>query len=285
MSQRNLTAYILMIPATVWLLAFMVIPMLAIALFSLRPDMQGSLFSLSWTPTIKQYQQVVGGSAYLPSLWVSTQVAIWVSLIATLLAYPLAYFLVFRAGARGPLYLTLAILPFWTSYLLRIIAWKIILGSDGPINASLSSVGIIKDTVPLLLYSREAVIVTLVYVWLPFVSLPIYTALLRIDRSLLEAAANLGAPPWLAFLRVTLPLSMPGVIAGFVMVFIPTVGEYVAPILVGGTSRLFGNAIQDAFGSGINWPLGSALSVTMLVEVLVLLIVILRVVNIRQFVE
>jgi spermidine/putrescine transport system permease protein len=222
---------------------------------------------------------------YLPLLWISVRVALSVALAATLLAFPLAYFLVFRAGLRAPLLLTLLILPFWTSYLLRIIAWKIILGTDGVINSLLISLGLVSDPVPILIYSRLAVVITLVYVWLPFVALPIYAALQRIDRSLLEAATILGAPPWFTFLRVTLPLSLPGVIAGFVMVFIPTVGEFVTPLLVGGSrGALYGNIVELFFGDGINWPLGSAMALIMLVGMLALFAVAVRLVDLRRFI-
>jgi spermidine/putrescine transport system permease protein len=288
MQTRKSIALVLLLPSLVWLLLFLVLPMVVMAGLSLRPDLsgiRGGLFNLDWTPTLKHYQTVLGGESYLRLLWISIQVAFAVAAFATVLAYPLAYFLVFRAGRRATLWLTLAILPFWTSYLLRIIAWKTILGSSGLINSLLIYAGLVEEPVNILLYSRTAVIITLVYVWLPFVALPIYAALQRIDRSLLEAAAILGAPPWLSFLRVTLPLSLPGVIAGFFMVFIPTVGEYITPLLVGGSrGSLYGNIIELNFGDGINWPLGSAMSIVMLVGVLLLAGAVTRLVNLRRFV-
>jgi spermidine/putrescine transport system permease protein len=284
MAQRRSIGLTLILPAAVWLLLFFIVPMIGMAIFSFRPDMSGDLFSLGWAPTLKQYETATGN--YSGILWVSVQIAFGVALITTILAYPLAYFLVFKAGDRAPLLLTLAILPFWTSYLLRIIAWKIILGSDGLINSTLMALGLIHEASPVLLYSRTSVIITLIYVWLPFVALPIYAALQRINRSLLEAAAINGAPPWLAFLRVTLPLSLPGVIAGFVMVFIPTVGEYVTPVLVGGSQgSMYGNIIQTFFGQGINWPLGSALSMIMLAGVLLTAVILLRVVDVKSMME
>ena len=286
MLERRSAAWVLMSPPSLVLLLFFVAPLILMAVFSLRPDMHGGLFTLAWTPSLDHYRTIVQGEVYLPLLLTSVQVAFVVALSGTLLAYPVAYFLVFRARARGPLFLTLLILPFWTSYLLRIISWKIILGSHGVINSLLVHVGLVDEPVRILLYSRLAVIVTLVYVWLPFVALPIYAALQRIDRSLLEAAAILGAPPWLAFLRVTLPLSLPGLIAGFFMVFIPTVGEYVTPLLVGGSrGSLYGNIIEVYFGDGVNWPLGSAMALVMLVGVLAMVAILARVVNLKRFVE
>ncbi len=285
MSRRSLTPLALMGGPTLWLAVLFVLPLLLMAAFSLRPDMRGGLFSLDWTPTLEHYRTVLQGGVYLPLLWISVRVAFSVALAATVLAFPLAYFLVFRAGLRAPLLLTFLILPFWTSYLLRIIAWKIILGTNGVINSLLMYLGLVSDPVPILIYSRLAVVITLVYVWLPFVALPIYAALQRIDRSLLEASTILGAPAWFTFLRVTLPLSLPGVIAGFIMVFIPTVGEFVTPILVGGSrGALYGNIVELFFGDGINWPLGSAMALIMLVGVLALFAVVIRLVDLRRFI-
>jgi spermidine/putrescine transport system permease protein len=259
------------------------------AIYSLRPDMRGGLFTLDWTPTLRHYRTILEGEGYLPLLGTSVRVAFVVAALSTLLAYPLAYFLVFRAGKRAPLFLTLLIIPFWTSYLLRIIAWRIILRTTGlyALNSKvllLDSFGA-GEPFAIGLY-RVTVIITLTYVWIPFVALPIYAGLQRIDRSLLEAAAILGSPPWRSFVKVTMPLSLPGVIAGFLMVFIPTVGEYVTPVLVGGSrSSLIGNIIQTFFGSGINWPLGSAMALIMLVGVLALTALVARLVDLRRFLE
>ncbi|HLF80796.1 MAG TPA: ABC transporter permease [Anaerolineales bacterium] len=283
MARRNLLPWLLMAAPSVWLAIFFVAPLALMAFYSLRPNMEGGLFAWGWQPTLSNYRTILQGESYLPLLWVSIRVALVVAFCATLLSYPLAYFLVFRARLRAPLLLTLLILPFWTSYLLRIISWKVILGSNGVINSLLTYIGLVDQPVPLLIYSRLAVVVTLVYVWLPFVALPIYAALQRIDASLLEAATILGAPRWLAFLRVTFPLSLPGVIAGFFMVFIPTVGEFVTPLLVGGSrGALYGNLIEIFFGDGINWPLGAAMAFIMLLGVFALAGVVARLVDLRR---
>ena len=285
MLKNRAIASSLLLPSAAWIFLFFVAPMVGMAILSLRPDMRGGPYQLDWSPTLKHYQNIVAGDIYLPLLWLSIRVAFTVALIATLLAYPLAYFLVFHAGRRAAQLLTLAILPFWTSYLLRIIAWKTILGSNGLVNNLLIYLGLVEEPVRILLYSRLAVTVTLVYVWLPFIALPIYASLQRINPSLLEAAAILGASPWRSFFRVTLPLSLPGVIAGFFMVFIPTVGEYITPLLVGGTrSTLYGNIIELYFGDGVNWPLGSAMSVVMLAGVLLLTLIVSRLVDLRKLV-
>jgi spermidine/putrescine transport system permease protein len=283
MARRNPVPWLLMAAPSVWLALFFVAPLALMAFYSLRPNMQGGLFAWGWQPTLANYRTILQGESYLPLLWVSIRVALVVAFCATLLSYPLAYFLVFRARLRAPLLLTLLILPFWTSYLLRIISWKVILGSNGVINSLLTYLGLVEQPVPLLIYSRLAVVVTLIYVWLPFVALPIYAALQRIDASLLEAATILGAPRWLAFLRVTFPLSLPGVIAGFFMVFIPTVGEFVTPLLVGGSrGALYGNLIEIFFGDGINWPLGAAMAFIMLLGVFALAGVVARLVDLRR---
>jgi spermidine/putrescine transport system permease protein len=286
MLKNRKIAWSLLFPSAAWLFLFFVLPIAGMVILSLRADMRGGPFRLGWVPTLDQYQNIFQGDVYLPLLWLSIRVAFIVALIATLLAFPLAYFLVFHAGRRSSLLLTLAILPFWTSYLLRIIAWKTILGSNGLINNLLIYLGLVDEPVRILLYSRLAVVVTLVYVWLPFVALPIYASLQRISPSFLEAAAILGASPWRSFFRVTLPLSLPGVFAGFLMVLIPTVGEFITPQLVGGTrSTLYGNIIELYFGDGANWPLGSAMSVVMLAGVLILALMVTRFVDFKRFVE
>ena len=177
-------------------------------------------------------------------------------------------------------------MPFWTSYLLRVMAWKIILGSDGVLNSFLQYLGLIDQPLTALLYNRGAVIITLIYVWVPFAALPILAALQRIDLSLFEAASDLGANPVRRFLRVTFPLSLPGVLATFFMVFIPTIGEYVTPLLVGGSEgSMYGNIIQDFFTKAANWPLGSALSMAMLVGTLALVFIAVRSIDLRRLVE
>jgi spermidine/putrescine transport system permease protein len=273
------------LPPVVWLTAFLVMPVLLMALFSFRPDMRGDLFQI-WTPTLDQYSSIAGTGSYWRLLGISTLTALAIGISAVILAYPLAYFLVFHGGPRTAFYLILLLIPFWTSYLLRIMAWKILLGTEGVINSFLMYVGLIQEPLPALLYNRTAVVVTLIYVWIPFAALPIFAALQRIDRMLFEAAADLGARPYHQFIRVTLPLSAPGVLAAFFMVFIPTIGEYVTPLLVGGSRGfLYGNIIQDFFTKAANWPLGSALSMIMLAATLILVLLAARLIDWRQLFE
>jgi spermidine/putrescine transport system permease protein len=273
----------LAVPPYAWLILLFVAPLALSVAISLRPEAGPINFHQPWELSTAQYQKVIDSPTWLRLLLVSAGMALVIATVATLLAYPIAYFLAFRAGSRAPLYLILLLVPSATSFLLRVMAWKLLLGSTGAINSFLIWAGLIHEPIGLLLYSQAAVIITLVYVWIPFAALPVYAALQRVDRSHLEAAADLGAGPWSRFWRVTVPLSLPGVLATFFMVFIPTVGEYVTPSLVGGTGGImYGNLIQDFFTRAGNWPLGSALAVIMLVLTLLLVAVALRVVNLRR---
>ena len=285
MIDRRATFWTLYLPPLFWLGLFFLVPLVLMLAFSFRADMQGRVLQW-WTPTLKQYASLIATGSYWRLLATSTLIALVVALSAVVLAYPVAYFLCFRAGAKAGLYLVLLLVPFWTSYLLRVMAWKIILGSNGVINSFLLYTGLIAEPLPVLLYNRYAVMITLIYVWIPFVALPILAALQRIDLSLFEAATDLGATSWWRFWRVTFPLSLPGVLAAFFMVFIPTVGEYVTPLLVGGSQgSMYGNIIQDFFTKAANWPLGSALSMVMLVGTLALVAVAVWVVDMRQLIE
>jgi spermidine/putrescine transport system permease protein len=203
-----------------------------------------------------------------------------VSTIIVLLAYPLAYYLALSGTKRKYILLLLLIAPFLTSYLLRVLAWKVILGNQGAINTFLFWTGLRSPDHPLsqLLYSRFAVMLVLGYIWLPFVALPIFVSLESLDRRLLEAASDLGASRLQAFRRVTLPLSLPGVVAAFLFVFIPTLGEFVTPSLVGGASGyLYGNQIVDLFSTGFpDWETGSVLAIFLLGVVAALTVVFAR---------
>jgi spermidine/putrescine transport system permease protein len=285
MLDRRTTFWALYLPPLVCLSVFFLAPLLLMAAFSFREDMRGEVVQL-WTPTLKQYVGLFARGSYWRLLGTSALMALIVAVSATMLAYPIAYFLAFRAGARAGLYLVLLLVPFWTSYLLRVMAWKLMLGSNGVINSFLLYAGLIQEPLSILLYNRYAVTLTLIYVWVPFVALPILAALQRIDLTLFEAAADLGANPFRRFWRITFPLSLPGVLAAFFMVFIPTVGEYVTPLLVGGSAgSMYGNIIQDFFTKAANWPLGSALSMIMLVGTLVLVAVAMRMIDIRRVIE
>jgi spermidine/putrescine transport system permease protein len=263
----------------IYLLLFFILPIGIMAVFSFRSGTIGAARNIF---TLENYKEFLTSTIFLGLLWRSGLISLVISIISVLFAYPLAYFLVFRAGSLRMILLTLVIIPTWTSYLLRVFAWKIILSTNGLLNTFLLWTGLIQEASPILMYSREATILTLIYVWVPFVALPIFAALGRINLNLLEAAADLGCKPWETFFRVTLPLSMPGVVAGFFFVFIPTIGEYVTPKLVGGRSLMYGNLIQDQFAMALNWPMGSVMSMAMLVGVIVLLFLFTRFVSLSD---
>lgn len=267
----------LALPPLAWLVLFFLVPVGLIGLYSLR-DGSGPIGpDAPWNLGLAQYAQVIGTPAFLRLLGISVLVAAVVAAGATLLAIPLAYFLAFRAGRRALLYLTLLLIPFAVSYLLRVMAWKLMLGPEGGINSLLAWAGVVDAPIGLLLYSRPAVVITLVYVWVPFAALPIYAAMQRIDRAQLEAAADLGAGPWARFTRVTVPLMAPGAVAAFFMVFIPSVGEYVTPSLVGGSDGImYGNIVHGFFTRSANWPLGAAMAMVMLLLTVALVIAALR---------
>ena len=278
MENRSRVA-VLISPSAVFLVVLFLIPLGIMALYSFRA---GAFGPESQVFTLEHYREFSRNATFHRLLGRSVWLSFRVSLLAILLAYPVAYFLVFRTGESRLFLLTIIIVPAWVSYLLRVLSWKVILGGNGVLASFLEWIGF-QPGGPILIYSSEAVIVTLVYVWIPFVALPIFAALERIDRSLLEAAADLGCGRLQAFLRVTLPLSLPGIVAGFLFVFIPTVGEYVTPALVGGPDGImFGNLIFSQFLRGLNWPLGSLMSLAMLVLILVPLFLVGRFVRLSD---
>jgi len=220
------------------------------------------------TATLANYQTFADKWMYGGLLFKSIKMAATVTLVNVMLAYPIAYFLAFRVKKNIMTWLILINLPFWTSYLLRVLAWKIMLGNSGVINSTLLGLDIIQGPLEFLLYSRFAVVLTLVHAWAAFAILPIYLSLSKIDRSLLEAGADLGEGPVRRFLRITLPLSMPGVIAAAVIQFIPTVGDYITPMMVGGPKgMMFGQIIAAQFGEANNMPMGSALTIIMMMTI------------------
>jgi spermidine/putrescine transport system permease protein len=211
---------------------------------------------------------------YLGVLQRSVKIAGLVSLLSMLLAYPYAYFIVHKVkspGVRIVLYMAV-VMPLWVSYLLRAYTWKTILGTQGILNSFLVSTGILSEPSSIFLYNQTAMVVTLTYVFIPFMVMPIYAALEKIPQSLVEASRDLGMSPIQTFIRVTLPLSLPGVIAGFTMTFCLSFGDFITPFLVGGPDGMMvANLIATQFGAALNWPLGAALALMMLVIVLTII--------------
>lgn len=280
----EVTAYSLLSPVLLVLLFLMIVPLGALLALSFWRQESFTLyreFSLQnyWTifAPSRELRFFAGipfpfeNPIYLMLAVKSVLMSAAVTAAVVLLAYPMAYFLAFRVKQHKFIWLIVVTIPFWTSYLLRLYAWKIMLGSQGVVNASLINLGVLSEPLSLLLYNPFAVVIVLAHSWAAFAILPIYISLEKIDRSLLDAAANLGDGPWQRFRRVTLPLSMPGVIAAILLVFIPTVGDYFTPQIVGGTSgMMIGNVVQSLFTRTNNAPLGAAVSlVTMLIVTLI----------------
>ena len=231
-------------------------------------------FDIDTTLTLANYGEAIDGRVYRALLLRSVAISGTCTIITVLLAYPMAYYVAFHVHRRKLLWIILMTLPFWTSYLLRVFAWKVILGFNGVINSGLKSLGLIDQPLEFLLYSPTAVVITLAHAWAAFAILPIYVSLEKIDRSLLEAAADLGEGPVGRFLRVTLPLSLPGVVAAMLIIFIPTVGDYVTPALVGGPDGIMlSNIIYAQFSKVNNWPMGAALAISMLITVAMIALV------------
>jgi spermidine/putrescine transport system permease protein len=257
--------YTLLSPTLAIMVVALAAPMLLLALYSFwRED----AYVVDTSFTLEQYATAFGRLTYRQLFYRSLAISSVVTLITVLLAYPMAYFIAFRVERSKFVWLILITIPFWTSYLLRVFAWKIILGYNGVINSGLMSLGLIKAPLEFLLYNPFAVVVTLAHAWAAFAILPIYVSLEKIDRSLLEAAADLGDGPLRRFLRITLPLSLPGVIGAAVLIFVPTTGDYVTPTLVGGSGGvMIANVIEVQFSKVGNWPLGAALAMASMAAV------------------
>lgn len=257
--------FALMSPTMLVMLAALAAPLALLALYSFWSQ-NGYAFDTHFS--LAQYRASLGRTGYRALFVRSLEISSLVTAITVLLAYPMAYFVAFRVEKSKFVWLVLLTIPFWTSYLLRVFAWKVILGYNGVINSGLMSLGLIHQPLEFLLYNPTAVVVTLAHAWAPFAILPIYVSLEKIDRSLLEAAADLGDGAVRRFFRVTLPLSMPGVIAAAVVIFVPTTGDYVTPSLVGGSNGvMIANIIEVQFDKVGNWPLGAALAMASMATV------------------
>jgi spermidine/putrescine transport system permease protein len=283
--RRGLGALGLASPSIGYLALFFLVPVLTVAGYSV------GLLTLTIRDhflSLESWREFLFHSIYLGVFWRSVEMALVVSVIAIVLAYPVAYFLALVAGARRYTLLLVIIAPFLTSYLLRVLAWRVILQEEGVVNSFLHSIGALGEgeAITWLFNSRFAVYLVLAYAWAPFVALPIFVTLENLDRALLEASNDLGASRWRTFRTVTLPLSMPGVIAAFIFVFIPTIGEYITPSLVGGLDNfMFGNAIQGAFLLGRDWQFGSTLGTFLVLTVAVLISIFGRYLNVRAVTE
>lgn len=277
LSQREGAAGLALVsPTMLWLVVFLVIPLALIVVISFAA--RGQYGDVVYTFSLDKYRALLDPQ-YLRILWDSAWIAFLTTALTLVLGYPLAYFIA-RSGTRWKsLFLFLVLVPFWTNFLIRIYAWMILLRSEGVIAGVMNALGLMQGVGAQLfglvqLYTPGAVLIGMVYEFLPFMVLPLYTSLEKLDVSLLEAAADLGARPWRAFLRVTLPLSLPGIVAGSILVFVPAMGMFVVPDLMGGAKTvLVGNLVRNQFLVARDWPLGSAASmVLMLLTLLVTLL-------------
>jgi spermidine/putrescine transport system permease protein len=249
-------------PPLAWVALFLLLPYVLMFAHSFWTVREGFIVH-EWN--FQNYRGLLANPVYLGVFLRTVRIAASVTLCALLLGYPLAYYLSFRAGARKELLYQLVIVPLWVSYLVRGYAWKTILGSEGVLNGFLQYLHITHEPVSFLLYSPFAVVLVLTHIYTPFVFLPIYASLEHIPRPLVEASQDLGAGPTQTFFRVILPLSMPGLIAGATLAFVLSLGDFLAPLLVGGASgTMIANIVQSLFGAAYDWPLGAAISVCIL---------------------
>jgi spermidine/putrescine transport system permease protein len=267
---RNFKA-LLVVPAALWLLVFAVAPLILLVAMSFWTS---TIFGTTRDLSLENYRVIISDPVYAQVLFQTLRIAATVTIISLLVSYPMAYFIASRSARTKGIFLVLMFLPFWSSYVVRTFVWLPMLGRTGLINAILLKLGIVSEPLDWLLYNEGTTHVALVYVYTLFMSLPIYLSLDRMDPKLIEAAADLGAGPFRTFYRVILPLSMPGVLSGCVMVFLLACGAYVTPQLLGGTTGImFGNIIAPQYTVTNNWALGAALSVVLIVVVFLCLVI------------
>ncbi len=269
--QRRIGFAALMTGPMLWWIVVLLIPyviMLMISFYSKQfpfhvPDFQ-----------FGNYLKIFDDPQYFQVLLRSLKISVLVSLVAFALAYPLTYYLVFKVRShrvRMIIYVA-TIIPLWVSYLLRAYTWKTILGTEGILNSFLMWIGIIDEPISLFLYNQFAMVITMAYIFTPYMVMPLFASLEKIPRNLIEASKDLGVGRMGTFLRITLPLSVPGILAGFTFTFCLSFGDFISPQLVGGPySNMISNVVATQFGIAMNWPLGSALSMIMLFIVVVII--------------
>jgi spermidine/putrescine transport system permease protein len=264
----SLQGLILISPTLFWLIVFLLIPLALIVVISFGA--RGTYGNVEYTFNLNNYTRLFDAD-YASILWDSTWIALLTTVFCLLAGYPLAYYIARTHPIRRSLLMFLVLVPFWTNFLIRIYAWMIILRGEGVLSAVMTALGLMQGPGLWLfeqvqLYTPGAVLISMVYEFIPFMILPLYTSLEKLDPSLLEAAADLGARPWRAFLRVTLPLSVPGIVAGSILVFIPAMGMFVVPDLIGGAKTVMvGNLIRNQFLTARDWPFGAAASMVLMV--------------------
>lgn len=264
-------------PTAIYALLLLAAPLATIFAYSFLTD---GYLTVDPIPTFGNYTEAWTNEVYRVVMLRSLGVSMAVTAATVLLAFPIAYYVSFYVEpSRKSLWLFLITIPFWTSYLIRVFLWKVILGFNGVVNSGLLGLGLIDEPLTFILYNTNAIVITLAHAYAPFAILPIFVALEKIDRSFLEAGQDLGESSFVTFLRVTLPLAMPGVVSAVMIVFIPVIGDYVTPHLVGGPEgKMVANLVQVLYLKLDNYPLGSALAVSsMLLVGLVLMVAAMQV--------
>ncbi len=271
-NRDQLRGMALVSPTLIYAVLLLAVPLAVIFLFSFWTQ---DYLTLDRSFTLKNYREAFSDPLYRTLLFRSLWVAGVVTVVTVVLAFPIAYFVSFHVTPkRKSLWLFLITIPFWTSYLIRVFLWKVILGYNGVLNSGLIGLGLVEEPLTFILYNANAVVITLAHAFAPFAILPIFVSLEKIDRSLIEAAQDLGESKYQTFRRVTLPLAVPGLVASCLIVFIPTIGDYVTPRLVGGPNGLMiANMIQVQFLKLNNAPLGATLAVLAMVSVTVIALV------------
>ncbi len=261
-------------PTALYAILLLAAPLATVLLYSVLTDGQNQI---EWVFTWSNYVEVWTGKVYQAIMLRSLTVSMLVTLVTVVIAFPIAYFVSFHvAPSRKSLWLFLITIPFWTSYLIRVFLWKVILGYNGVVNSGLLSVGIIDEPLQWINYNVGALVMTLAHAYAPFAILPIFVALEKIDRSLLEAGQDLGESKLRTFWRVTLPLAMPGVIAATLIVFIPTIGDYVTPDLIGGGKLpMIANMIEVKMLKQNDKAIGSAIAVSAMLIVAIISLIFL----------
>lgn len=262
--------FVLLPAPLAWMTIFYLVPLLILLVHAFWSV---DYLTIDRTFTFKNIDTFFTSDLYRRVLGRTVGMAALVALTDAVLAFPVAFWLAKRAGRHRDLLLMLVIFPLWASYLVRVFAWKTILGTNGILNSFLIWTGLIDDPVSAFLYSKTAMYLAFCQVWLPFMILPLYTVLERMPNDLLEAAADLGSNGWRTFVRIVLPLSVPGLIAGGLSVFSLTLGDYITPTLLGGPGdQLIGRIVADNFGMANNWPLGATLVIPILLLVSVFIV-------------
>lgn len=273
-SRPQIGLYATLFPPLLWMSFLYFVPIALLISYSVW---RLEAFDIVKEFSLTNFQTIFTNPAYRTVIGRTVLTAIGVTAIDALIAVPLGYFIGCYGGRYRTLLTLLVILPLWSSYLVRVFAWKIILGYNGVLNTALISLGILHQPSQVFLYNQFSTTLTFVHVWLPFMILPVATAFERLPKNLLEASADLNAAPWTTFRRITLPLVIPGVLAGAINVFALTMGDFITPSLVGGPSGIMlGNVISSQFGVSYNWPLGSAFALVVMLIVFSGLAIVLK---------